>query len=191
MWPLLLCSVTAVALILDRLAFFHRAETDSRFAGQFCAALRRDDWEEAYHLAQSTKGGEAALAVRLLEAPEEVRSQEAFIQNESLQIIDKYNQGLTYLQVIVTLAPLLGLLGTITGMMASFQALGSRWDNPLAVTSGVGEALITTVFGLSIAIVSICFHAYFSQRVHHITMDMENIANTFSEAILRQKGKVS
>ena len=188
MWPLLACSIASAALILDRLAFFHRAETDRKFTGLFCAALRKDDWQEARNLAQSTKGGEAALAIRLLDAPEAVRSQDAFIVSESTQIIDKYEQGLSYMQVIVTLAPLLGLLGTITGMMASFHALSSRWENPLAVTSGVGEALITTVFGLGIAIVTICFHAYFSQRVHRIAMDMENIANTFSEAVLRQKG---
>ena len=89
--------------------------------------------------------------------------------------------------MIVTLSPLLGLLGTITGMMASFAALGSRWDNPLAVTGGVGEALITTVFGLSIAIVTMCFYAYFSQRVHQITLEMELLCSTFSEAVARKK----
>ena len=172
MWPLLLCSMASLALILDRFAFFHRADTD---------------WQEADRVAQATKGGEAHLAVRLLDAPEEIRAQEAFIMSESKQVLDRYKEGLSYLSVIITLAPLLGLLGTITGMMASFGNLGSRWENPFAVTSGIGEALITTVFGLAIAIVTLCCHAYFEERVHRIALDMEMIASTFSEAIVRQK----
>lgn len=107
--------------------------------------------------------------------------------SESKQVLDRYKEGLSYLSVIITLAPLLGLLGTITGMMASFGNLGSRWENPFAVTSGIGEALITTVFGLAIAIVTLCCHAYFEERVHRIALDMEMIASTFSEAIVRQK----
>lgn len=169
------------------LCFFHRADTDRSFARTFCKALRRNDWQEADRVAQATKGGEAHLAVRLLDAPEEIRAQEAFIMSESKQVLDRYKEGLSYLSVIITLAPLLGLLGTITGMMASFGNLGSRWENPFAVTSGIGEALITTVFGLAIAIVTLCCHAYFEERVHRIALDMEMIASTFSEAIVRQK----
>ena len=187
MWPLLLCSMASLALILDRFAFFHRTDTDRSFARTFCKALRRNDWQEADRVAQATKGGEAHLAVRLLDAPEEIRAQEAFIMSESKQVLDRYKEGLSYLSVIITLAPLLGLLGTITGMMASFGNLGSRWENPFAVTSGFGEALITTVFGLAIAIVTLCCHAYFEERVHRIALDMEMIASTFSEAIVRQK----
>ena len=113
--------------------------------------------------------------MRLLDAPEEIRAQEAFIMSESKQVLDRYKEGLSYLSVI------------ITGMMASFGNLGSRWENPFAVTSGIGEALITTVFGLAIAIVTLCCHAYFEERVHRIALDMEMIASTFSEAIVRQK----
>lgn len=75
--------------------------------------------------------------------------------------------------------------------MASFGNLGSRWENPFAVTSGIGEALITTVFGLAIAIVTLCCHAYFEERVHRIALDMEMIASTFSEAIVRQRKETS
>lgn len=113
------------------LCFFHRADTDRSFARTFCKALRRNDWQEADRVAQATKGGEAHLAVRLLDAPEEIRAQEAFIMSESKQVLDRYKEGLSYLSVIITLAPLLGLLGTITGMMASFGNLGSRWEIPL------------------------------------------------------------
>lgn len=187
MWPLLVCSLVSVAVILDRLAFFHRADTERGFSERFCRALRKDHWEEARNLARATKGGLAALAVHLLEAPEYLQLQAAFVTGESRSILNRFAHGLPYLKVIVTLSPLLGLLGTITGMMASFAALGSRWDNPLAVTGGVGEALITTVFGLSIAIVTMCFYAYFSQRVHQITLEMELLCSTFSEAVARKK----
>jgi biopolymer transport protein ExbB len=187
MWPLLFCSIISVAVILNRIAFFHKADTEKAFTENFCRALRKDHWEEAKNLALATKGGQAALAVRLLEAPEYLQIQEAFVVGESTAILSRFGHGLPYLKVVVTLSPLLGLLGTITGMMSSFAALGDRWENPLAVTSGVSEALITTVFGLSIAIVTICFYAYFSQRMHLITLELELLANTFSEAIARKK----
>lgn len=61
MWPLLLCSMASLALILDRFAFFHRADTDRSFARTFCKALRRNDWQEADRVAQATKGGELIL----------------------------------------------------------------------------------------------------------------------------------
>lgn len=59
--------------------------------------MRRNDWQEADRVAQATKGGEAHLAVRLLDAPEEIRAQEAFIMSESKQVLDRYKEGLSYL----------------------------------------------------------------------------------------------
>lgn len=66
-------------------------------------------------------------------------------------------------------------------MMSSFQALEGRWENPMAVTAGVAEAMITTVFGLVIAIATICFHTYFSQKVDTLLDEVEQMDNTFLE----------
>ena len=169
MWPLLLCSMASLALILDRFAFFHRADTDRSFARTFCKALRRNDWQEADRVAQATKGGEAHLAVRLLDAPEEIRAQEAFIMSESKQVLDRYKEGLSYLSVIITLAPLLGLLGTITGMMASFGNLGSLGKSLCRDKRHWGGPHYHGLWSCH-CIVTLCCHAYFEERVHRIAL---------------------
>ena len=139
MWPLLLCSVISLALTLERWKYFHKEDSGRVFPQQFCALLRESRWQEAWQLTENTPGEMAALGRKLLSAPPQVRTKESYIVGESRQLLQHFEKGLTYLQVIVTLAPILGLLGTITGMMASFDALGTRWENPLAVTAGWGK----------------------------------------------------
>lgn len=85
----------------------------------------------------------------------------------------KLRKRLYYLSVIVTMAPLLGLLGTISGMITSFSVFNLESGQPTAITGGVGEALIATAMGLCVAIISLTVHAYFSQRIENIVTDME------------------
>lgn len=190
MWPLLLCSLVSLTIVLERWNFFRKEDSGRAFAKNFCDGLRRENWQETEKLAKETAGLQAKLGEKLLTAPVSVRGKESYVGTESQQVIDQFEKGMPYLSVIVTLAPILGLLGTVTGMMSSFEALGSRWENPLAVTSGVGEALITTIFGLIIAILTICFHTYFSQRVRVIAQELEQMDNTFleNEARLPERG---
>ena len=88
-----------------------------------------------------------------------------------------------YLGVIIGLAPMLGLLGTITGMISSFNALNERAQNPMAVTAGIGEALITTVFGLCIAILGMCIHAWLSNQIKTETLNIYEVSSTLSDII--------
>ena len=83
----------------------------------------------------------------------------------------KLRKRLYYLSVIVTMAPLLGLLGTISGMITSFSVFNLESGQPTAITGGVGEALIATAMGLCVAIISLTVHAYFSQRIENIVTD--------------------
>lgn len=181
MWPLLLCSLVSLTLILERGAFFRREDSGRDYPRTFCRMVRQKQWQDLLAMSRRTRGAQAELGIRLLTAPPEAREKESYILGESRQLVSRFDKGLNYLSVIVTLAPILGLLGTITGMMSSFQALGDRWDNPLGVTAGVAEAMITTVFGLLIAIGTICFHTYFSQRVNTVLEEVEQMDNAFME----------
>ena len=87
--------------------------------------------------------------------------------------LSRLRQRLYYLQVIVTMAPLLGLLGTISGMISAFSVFNLESGQSAAITGGVGEALIATAMGLCVAILSLVIHAYFSQRIENIITDME------------------
>ena len=88
-------------------------------------------------------------------------------------LLDKRGRGVYYLSVIVTMAPLLGLLGTISGMIRSFSILNVQSGQAVAITGGVGEALIATAVGRCCAILALAVHSYFTQRLDRIITDME------------------
>lgn len=188
MWPLLACSLVSLTIVLERLAYFRKEDSGRDYPKRFCDLLRQGAGDKALELSRKTSGEAAALGVKLLSAPAWTARQESYVTGESRQVLSHLEKGLNYLQVVVTLAPILGLMGTITGMMASFQALGARWENPLAVTAGVAEAMITTIFGLAIAIFTICFHTYFSQKLRTISLELEQMDNTFLENAGRSQG---
>lgn len=99
--------------------------------------------------------------------------------------ISKFRERLYYLNVIVTMAPLLGLLGTIIGMISAFSVFNLEEGQAIAITGGVGEALIATATGLCVAIVSLAIHAYFVQRIDRIVTDMEQAFSLIEGYITR------
>jgi len=184
MYPLLLCSIVMLIIGIERYLFYKTADSGSKFTEEFCRLLEKNDWQGAYSLAAGTRGEAAALAVLTMERSQNSAERlEAFVAAKAERAVDRLEQYLSYLSVIVTLSPVLGLLGTITGMISSFNALDVRADNPMAVTAGIGEALITTVFGLCISIAAICIHTYFAQKLKRATLNIEETANALVEAI--------
>ena len=103
---------------------------------------------------------------------------ETIVYTKADRIIDSLEKNINYLSVVIGLSPMLGLLGTITGMISSFNALNERTQNPMAVTAGIGEALITTVFGLCIAIMGMCIHAYLTSKIKTETLNINEVADT-------------
>ncbi|MFR4384087.1 MAG: MotA/TolQ/ExbB proton channel family protein [Phascolarctobacterium sp.] len=101
---------------------------------------------------------------------------ESIVYSKADRILDGLEKNLNYLGVVIGLAPMLGLLGTITGMISSFNALNERTQNPMAVTAGIGEALITTVFGL--CAIMMCIHAYLSGKIKTESLNLDEIAST-------------
>ena len=189
MYPLLLCSFAAIAISVERYLFFNKADSGRAFTEQFCEYVEQDNWIDAKRLADSTQGEIAKLATIVMARHGRFERLENFVSVRAERAIDKFENRLNYLNVIVTLAPVLGLLGTVTGMIGSFNNFSQRLDNPLAVTAGIGEALITTVFGLCISIVAICMYAYFSRRLKAITLNIEDVGNTLLEVIAKNLDK--
>ncbi len=165
MYPLLFCSLAAVAISVERWLFFRAGDSGWEFTQKFCDAIERDDWENAKRLADSTHGEVAKLATVVMSRHGNFERLESFVSVRAERAMDKFEKNLNYLNVLVTLSPVLGLLGTVTGMIGSFNNFNQRMEDPLAVTAGIGEALITTVFGLCISIVAICMYAYFMRRL--------------------------
>ena len=184
MWPLLLCSIAAVVIGVERYLYYKKALAGTEFTVTFCRMMNDFNIVAAHDYAHSSKGAGAKMACDVLCIEDDLGVRlESIIYAKADRIIDGLEDKLNYLSVIIGLAPMLGLLGTITGMISSFNALNERAQNPMAVTAGIGEALITTVFGLCIAIMGMCIHAYLSGKVKTETLNLYELASTLTDIV--------
>jgi len=161
MYPILLCSVISVAVLAERLIFYNGRETDSSFVQTFRDLLEKGDKEDALERAQKEEGDAAKLCALYLENGE--KGLDAVETNANL-MLDSYSDNFIYLNIIVTIAPLLGLLGTIFGMIRSFKVFDTRGAAPFAITGGIGEALIATAFGLMVAILAMVIYGILKHK---------------------------
>ena len=184
MWPLLLCSFAAIAIGVERYLFYKNALSGNEFASNFCRLLNDFNLVGARQLADENKGEAAKMAADVMEIEDDLGGRlDTIVYTKADRIIDSLEKNINYLNVVIGLSPMLGLLGTITGMISSFNALNERTQNPMAVTSGIGEALITTVFGLCIAIMGMCIHAYLTSKIKTETLNINEVADTLVDII--------
>lgn len=174
MYVLLLCSIFVVTIGIERTMYFSRMDTGRAFARDFYQCMANDDFAGARKLAEDHRG---ALANILFGAMKLVKTDSSrvssYMEIQSGIALSKLRKRLYYLSVIVTMAPLLGLLGTISGMISAFSVFNLESGQATAITGGVGEALIATAMGLCVAIIALSVHAYFTQRIESIVTDME------------------
>jgi len=172
MIPLVVCSVLSLAVVLERAAFWWRARGvgDSERALELAAAGK---WVDAIECARASRAPQARVLAAGLEHREAgaTLAMEAAARSE----VARMRRALPVLDTIITLSPLLGLLGTVTGMMGSFHVLASRegLGQPNAITGGVAEALIATATGLAIAIVTLVGYNTLTEKVKEITSEIE------------------
>ncbi|MFC2337392.1 MAG: MotA/TolQ/ExbB proton channel family protein [Negativicutes bacterium] len=174
MYVLLLCSIFVVAIAAERARFFAKADAGRAFGRKFYECVTNGDYDMAQSLAQNSPGILPELltgAFHLLLGGN--RAVASFLEVQSGIALSQLRRRLYYLNVIVTLSPLLGLLGTIIGMISAFSVFNLDSGQATAITGGVGEALIATAFGLCVAILSLVVHSYFTQRIENIVTDME------------------
>lgn len=189
MWPLLLCSIAAIAIGVERYLYYKKALSSTAFVMEFCHLMNDFNIVGAREFAGVNKGDAAELAVETLDINEDLGKRlESIVYSKADRAIDGMEQNLDYLSVVIGLAPMLGLLGTITGMISSFNALNERAQNPMAVTAGIGEALITTVFGLCIAIMGMCIYAYLSSKVKTASLNIYEVANVLIDIVQAKNG---
>lgn len=184
MWPLLLCSFGAIAIGVERYLFYKKALSGNEFASTFCRLMNDFNLVGARQLADENKGAAAKMAADIMDIEDDLGGRlDTIVYTKADRIIDSLEKNINYLNVVIGLSPMLGLLGTITGMISSFNALNERTQNPMAVTSGIGEALITTVFGLCIAIMGMCIHAYLTSKIKTETLNINEVADTLVDII--------
>ena len=189
MYVLLLCSLFVFSIGIERAMYFRRMDSGRAFARDFYLALANNKWQKAEQLADHARGALADILFAVItKKPEARKNPSAYMEIQSGIALAKMRKRLYYLSVIVTMAPLLGLLGTISGMITSFSVFNLESGQPTAITGGVGEALIATAMGLCVAIISLTVHAYFSQRIENIVTDMEQCFSMVETAAVECDG---
>ena len=174
MYLLLLCSMFVVAIAIERSMYFKAKDPGRSFARNFVDMLSQGDRDGAASLAGSTKGAIPSLLSKgMAFTGDENVSLTTFFEVQSGIVLSRFRKRLYYLNIIVTIAPLLGLLGTISGMISAFSMFNLESGQTSAITGGVGEALIATAMGICTAIIALVVHAYFTQRIDSIVSDME------------------
>lgn len=185
MWPLLLCSIAIIAIAIERFLYYKATDSGSQFTADYCQMLAKDGIKKATEFAKASSGKCAAIvaAAAELEGNREYRS--AYMENQAGIFMANLRNKLDYLSIIVTMAPLLGLLGTIVGMIGAFSIFNLQAGAPMAITGGIGEALIATATGLCVAIISLCAHSYYAHRMDNMITDMEQCFSALLEAETR------
>jgi len=185
MLPIVLCSLASVTIIIDRCLFFKRIRKASR-AEEVIALVREGRVEEALRITDGTEAAETGLPVMRVLSSGIAHSFEPAGAMESAAVaeVSAMKRGLTALDTIITLSPLLGLLGTIIGMINSFNIMASAGlGQPHAVTGGVAEALVCTAAGISVAVVTLVPYNYFLARIERETDVIEMTATRLELAM--------
>ncbi|ERJ89306.1 transporter, MotA/TolQ/ExbB proton channel family protein [Selenomonas sp. oral taxon 892 str. F0426] len=174
MYFLLAASIFVVFIGIERALYFARMDAGSAFAREFMLHIANGRFKEAVDLTDTQRGAIADILFgAVAKNSKNSRKMSSYMEIQSGIALSKLRSRMYYLSVIVTMAPLLGLLGTISGMISTFSVFNLEAGEPSAITGGVGEALIATAMGLCVAIIALSVHAYFSQRIENIVTDME------------------
>ncbi len=180
MYPLVICSLIVVAIAVERFRFYRSHRSDFRKLDRDIADyLGRGDIEGLKDVLAADGGSPALVVLHAAEQYGTRASQTALIESAAAHEAGELRNYMNYLSVIVTLSPLMGLLGTVIGMIGSFDVLSTAGGQPFAITGGVAEALVCTATGLFVAILSMVVHTYFAQQLDHVISEMEQLSGTY------------
>jgi biopolymer transport protein ExbB len=187
MWPLLACSIVALAVIFERLVFWLQVlrHKNQSLINRIFTLTEEGDFETAIKEAEGTQ----CLVCRILSSGLAHRNYglAQSLEAAAMSEIETMKRYLSVLDTIITAAPLLGILGTVSGIILSFDLLGDAGlEDPKAVTGGIAQALITTATGLSIAIVTLLPYNALTRKVEKVTRHIEQLVTCYEVTV--QKG---
>ncbi len=187
MWLILACSIIGLMVIIDRFIVVRKAKINiPAFMVRIRGFIKKRDISGAISHCMEENSPVSNIIRKGLKKYKlgHERVQEA-IENAGRQEVSKLEKGLPVLATVAGIAPLLGFLGTVTGMISAFMTIqdlqGSA--NPSDLAGGIWEALITTAFGLIVGIPALAFYNYFLNAVKKLVGDMETVANDVVDII--------
>jgi biopolymer transport protein ExbB len=185
MHALLACSLIGLVFIIERAWSLYRAKINTQeFLDRVrTALLKRRNVKEAVTICEEYGGPIAnIMKAGLLKYGRPQEEIERTIEAASAHELSRLERGLSVIATVANIAPLLGFLGTVSGMINSFDALArAGLSNPGLVAKGISEALITTATGLAVAIPMLVAYNYFTSRVSKFVLEMETSANVLLE----------
>jgi biopolymer transport protein ExbB len=188
MWPILLCAVVAVAVVGERSFWWWRESRrrEPEKLERLLTALENSDVAAATQIAERSKDPVIRMIYNSLSHMH--TSVQVALQMAAGIEMERAGRFLNVMDTLVTLAPLLGLLGTVTGLMRAFLKVGEAELSVVAVTGGIGEALIATACGLGIAILSLVPLNFFSAKTARLQFELETAASNVE--VLANAGKI-
>jgi biopolymer transport protein ExbB len=191
MWWILIVALTGFVFIIERLWTLNRARINTRrLIGTVITTLRNDGVQAASEECQKVRGPIAAILYAGLQKTDKGREAvEKAIATAGTIEMSFLERGLIWVSSVTTIAPLLGFLGTVSGMINAFEAIAaSEQVNAKLVASGISEALITTASGLVVAIPATIGYNYFVSAIDRFVIEMEETSAELIEELERMKG---
>lgn len=191
MWPIFLCSIITIAIVIEKYFVLRRASVNvPRFMIQIRELMKKGDIIEAINYCSEINSPIANIIRKGLSkyqfGMERIKES---IESAGKQEIYKLEKGISILATISGVAPLLGFLGTVTGMISAFIKIESLGGNasPSDLAGGIWEALITTAFGLSVGIIAYLFYNYFVTRITKLISEMEITSTDFIDVLYEKE----
>lgn len=180
MYPLLACSFIVIVIFVERVRFYRSAfENVQELQELVNPLIAKHDWKAIISLKNTRSGMISHILAEAARGGDNIEKQEKLLEAASISESSKLRQYLSYIESIVTIAPLLGLLGTVTGMIGSFSILSISEGEPFAITGGVGEALIATATGLVVAIIAVILHTYLAHQQDVLISQIEDASSMY------------
>lgn len=185
MWPLLLTSIIAITVVMERLFFIVREgfRRDCDAVEKIFAEVEAGEHDRALAASRRCQDYVAKVLGHALDHREQSHAN-ALVRAANREL-NRFNRGLSILDTVITLAPLLGLLGTVTGMIRAFSLLGGQeLGAPTAITGGIAEALIATAFGLLVAIIALIPFNFLNAKMEEARHQIEDAASRMDALLI-------
>lgn len=193
MWPILACSVVALAISIERFIVLRRANIDTReFMDTMRQVLRQNRMQEAIEICDETDAPVARIMkagiLKHNRSKEDIREA---VEDAGHLEVPRLERYLSALATCANIAPLLGLLGTVAGMIRAFAEIQYKEGqvNPSDLAGGINNALVTTAAGLTVAIPTLVLYNYFVSRVENMVLEMEISSSELLDLLTRNKGE--
>lgn len=188
MSPVLLCLILGLALVIERVIYLNMASVNTtKLLNKLEGALKAGGVEEAKNVCRSTSGPVAGIFLEGLNRTDEGAEivEKAIISYGGVEM-GKMERGLTWISLFIALAPMLGFLGTVVGMIQAFADIEAAGDiSPQVVAGGIKVALLTTTAGLLVAIVLQIFYNYLTSKIESLTGNMEEASIDFIDMLIK------